>query len=167
MPIQFQYSQYELYLNTCQILLPQNDENWPNQPKRSTGFDRQVGDKRAATSSHAKIGRNGRDEREEATTRGMKLAAAIHACKIRGNSRSRHSTGAIEATTVKNDSIVARFYESLLKPVITSRAAICLLHATNPRWFTAQFYELIFHKTDVSISLKRVPGARYESTYYS
>lgn len=32
---------------------------------------------------------------------------------------SHHSTRAIEATTVKNDSIVARFYESLLKPVIT------------------------------------------------
>lgn len=47
----------------------------------------EVGDERAATSSHAKIGRNGRDEREEATTRGMKLAAAVHACKIRGNSR--------------------------------------------------------------------------------
>lgn len=77
----------------------------------------------------------------------MKLAAAIHACKIRANSRQaravRHSTRAIEATTVKNDSIVARFYESLLKPVITSRAVPMLLALFAPRNKSPMIYRSI------------------------
>jgi len=69
-------------------------------------------------------------------------------------------------STLRNNSIVPRFYESFLKPVITAASMSARARCTSQRnlqWFIAQFYELIFLKdSDVSISLKRVLRARDE-----
>ena len=84
---------------------------------------KQSGKKLHVGASYARSARTLACRGEKLPAGGWKLAAAIHACKIRGNSRPARATHtlrpfkrrAIEATIVKNDSFVARFYESPVK----------------------------------------------------